>query len=325
VTTKPHRMGRPAPVRSGKLLLTAVTATVGALLAGCGSGPAQAPSAVIVGNTSVSLNTVQQRVDQVLAKEPAAQQLQQQHKLDQVSRQVVQMAVWHELARQGAAREGIAVDEQQVSQLVDQAGGAEQASKGTIYDATTFRDRARDQLIMMDVGRKYVNRLSVTFDITQVGSRQAALDKARQLAAHPDDTGELLRADQAAGVPAATNQKLTAASAPPYALPLFGVRPGTVVAFSPQGDNSQWIVALVRDRHIDPATPANDGSATPQDQQQDPQQLAQVGLRVLAPLADQLGVKVNPRYGVWDPVGMEVAPSAEEATGFEVGPQGSTA
>lgn len=324
MTTKPHRMGRPAPVRPGKLLVMSVTATVGALLAaGCGSGPPQAASAVIVGNTAVSLDTVQQRVNAVLAKEPAAQQLQQQHKLDQVSRQVVQMAVWHELARQAAASEGVTVTDQQVSQLVDQAGGAEQASRGTIYDAATFRDRAQDQLVMMAVGRKYLNRLSVTFDITQVGSRQAALDKARQLAAQPDQADRVLQADRAAGVPVATNQKLTAAAAPAYALPLFGVRPGTVVAFSPEGDTAQWIVALVHDRHIDPDTPANAGSAAPQ-QQEDPQQLAQVGLRVLAPLADGLGIRVNPRYGVWDPVGMAVAPSTAEATGFEFGPQGST-
>ncbi|GDY29874.1 hypothetical protein GTS_15070 [Gandjariella thermophila] len=314
-------MVRPATIRSGRFLVTAVAAAVGALLAGCGSGPSQATSAVIVGNTAVSLDIVQQRVDAVLAKEPAAQQLQQQHKLDQVSRQVVQMAVWHELARQGAAREGITVDENQVSQLVDQAGGAEQASRGTIYDATTFRDRARDQLIMMQLGRKYLNRLTVTFDITQVGSRQAAVDKARQLAAQPDQAARVLQADQAAGVPAATNQKLTAAAAPSYALPLFGVRPGTVVAYSPQGDTSQWIVALVRDRHVDPATPANDGSVSPQEQQ-DPKQLAQVGLRMLAPLGDELGIRINPRYGLWDPVGMEVAPSAGEAEGFEIGPAG---
>src|SRR5207247_2480565 len=117
---------------------------------------------------------VQQRVDSVLRKEPAAQQLQQQRKLDQVSRSVVQGQVWHALLQRAAEREGVSYDEQQVSQLIDQAGGPEQASKGTIYDASTFRERARDQLTMVQLGRKYQNQLVVTYDITQVPSRQAA-------------------------------------------------------------------------------------------------------------------------------------------------------
>jgi hypothetical protein len=322
VTTKLHRTVRPGHVRGGKILVTAVTATMAALLAGCGSGPSQVNSAVIVGDTAVPVGEVQQRVDAVLRKEPAAQQLQQQHKLDQVSRSVVRMEVWHQLVLRAEQREGVTVNEQQVSQLVDQAGGAEQASKGTIYDASTFRDRARDQLVMMELGKRYLNRVSVTFDITQVPSRQAAQDKARQLAAHPDQTRQLLQADRDAGVPAAAGQRLTLAGAPPYALPLFGVRSGTVLAFAPeQSDQTQWIVAVVHDRHVDPATPANDGSANTQ--QQDPQLLAQVGLRVLAPLADELGVRVSPRYGVWDPVGMEVAPSEGETQGIQLSAPGA--
>ena len=47
----------------------------------------------------------------------------------------------------------------------------------------------------------------------------------------------------------------------------------------------------------------------------DPASLELIGLRLLQPLAEELGVQVNPRYGVWDPLAMRVVPE-DEATGM---------
>ena len=43
--------------------------------------------------------------------------------------------------------------------------------------------------------------------------------------------------------------------------------------------------------------------------------------RLLQPLADQVGVRVNPRYGVWDTSAMGVAPSEGEKAGFQIAVQ----
>ncbi|HEY2191488.1 MAG TPA: hypothetical protein VGH76_04170 [Actinomycetospora sp.] len=41
--------------------------------------------------------------------------------------------------------------------------------------------------------------------------------------------------------------------------------------------------------------------------------MIQFGLRAVQPVAVQLGVRVNPRYGVWDPTQERVAPTAADA------------
>ena len=37
--------------------------------------------------------------------------------------------------------------------MITEVGGAEAASKGTIYDANGYRQRAKDQLLMAELGR----------------------------------------------------------------------------------------------------------------------------------------------------------------------------
>jgi hypothetical protein len=51
------------------------------------------------------------------------------------------------------------------------------------------------------------------------------------------------------------------------------------------------------------------------------QQLVSIGERQLQPVADQVGVTVNPRYGVWDPIQMRVV-GADEKAGEILTPKG---
>ena len=39
--------------------------------------------------------------------------------------------------------------------------------------------------------------------------------------------------------------------------------------------------------------------------------LATIGERLMEPLADQVGVRVNPRYGTWDEISLRVVPTGE--------------
>jgi hypothetical protein len=292
------------------------------VLTACASGPSQVTSAAIIGGSSVPLAVVQQRLDTVLRKEPQAKQLQQQHQLDGVSRSIVTLAVRHDLIGKAAQQEGLTVNQEQITQLIDQLGGADKASAGTVYDASTFRERASDQLLLVALARKYVDRLAVTFDFTQASSRAAALAKANKIASDPAKATEIINSDRAAGVAAGTNQRLTVADNPQLATTaLFGALPGTVVTFpldqNSAASNGQWLVALIRQRSTD-AAPAS-GSTTPTNASQlDPRLLEGIGIRLLAPVAEQVGVRVSPRYGVWDSVGMSVVPTANDTVGLAV-------
>jgi hypothetical protein len=75
---------------------------------------------------------------------------------------------------------------------------------------------------------------------------------------------------------------------------------GTVVVFQPDPQQATWIVARVLDRRTDaPSDPAAVTSISRS-------QLLAIGRRLLQPTADRVGIRVNPRYGVWDPVEMRI-------------------
>ncbi|CCH28051.1 SurA N-terminal domain-containing protein [Actinosynnema sp. NPDC047251] len=303
-------------MRTVQRRFTLVGAAVALLVAGCGSGPSQVGSAAIIGDTVIPLELVQQRLDTVLKKEPEAQKLHEQHKLDQVSRQLVTLGVQHELIERAAQREGVTVSEEAVTESVDNAGGAEAASQNTVYDAATFRERAKDQLLLVELARKYVDRMEVTFDYFFTKDGKDAVAKAKQVAADPGLMAGFVQSGPkgAEGQQLAKRgQKVKSAESPQAAgSPLFGVQPGTVVAFAPDPGNAQWLVAHVTARD-DNAKGGSDSST----EQLTPQLLEQIGLRLVQRLAGEPDIRVNPRYGVWDTTAISLAPRTEELTGFQ--------
>ncbi|MEV0679925.1 SurA N-terminal domain-containing protein [Actinosynnema sp. NPDC050436] len=303
-------------MRTVQRRFTLVGAAVALLVAGCGSGPGQVGSAAIIGDTVIPLEQVQQRLDTVLKKEPEAQKLHEQRKLDQVSRQLVTLGVQHELIERAAQREGVTVSEEAVTESVENAGGAEAASQNTVYDAATFRERAKDQLLLVELARKYVGRMEVTFDYFFAKDGKEAVEKAKQVAADPGLMAGFVRSGPkgAEGQQLAKEgQKVKSAESPQAAgSPLFGVQPGTVVAFAPDPGSAQWLVAYVTDRDDDAR-----GSGDSSTEQLTPQLLEQIGLRLVQRLAGEPEIKVNPRYGVWDTTAISLAPRTEELTGFQ--------
>jgi len=289
------------------------------ILVGCGSGPSQIGAAALVGDTAIPVDRVQGQLDSVLTKEgeQAKAQLVAGNQLDDVSREIVTQAVRHELLAVAARREGLTVDDEQVTDLISEQGGPEVASAATIYDAQGIRVRARDQLLAVELGRKYLSRLSVTVDYTTAGTRTAAMQRVQQLSeAGPDRAREIIAAEAEQGAAAALDQEILAAENPGLAAaPMFGVDEGTVVAFTAGQDAGSWLVTVVTDRSTDAqgSTGAQGGGAL---DEVDPALLEAVGLRQLAPIARDLGVRINPRYGVWDPVSLRVAPNENETAGF---------
>ena len=282
------------------------------MLVGCGSGPSQIGAAALVGGTVIPVDRVQQQLDIVLTKEgeQAKTQLVAGSQLDDVSREILTQAVRHELLAVAARREGLSVDDEQITDVLGQLGGPEMASAGTVYDAQGIRTRARDQLLAVELGRKYLPRLSATVDYTTAGTRTAAMQRVQQLSeAGSERAREIIAADAEQGV-AALDQDIIAAENPGLAAaPIFGVDEGTVVAFTSDEDAGSWLVMVVTDR----STNTQGGGEV---DELGPALLEAAGLRQLAPVAKDLGVRINPRYGVWDPMSVRVAPNENETAGF---------
>ncbi|MGW6937048.1 hypothetical protein ACWGE0_43855 [Lentzea sp. NPDC054927] len=283
---------------------------------GCGTGPAKASSAAIVGGQSIGLGTVQERTVKVLKKEPAAQQMQDQGKLDQVSRLVLADEITHKIAEHAAQRENITVDETKVYDAVQEKGGPEAAAKQSEQDETTIHRRQRDVLVMGELAKRNLSTLEVVIDFFQVKDPKEAKEKAAEVTADPSKMSRFVQeAPRTTGgqQASASNQKVRVTENPSLVhTMLWGVKPGTVVAFPADEQQSSWMVALVKERNKVSPVPGEDDLT----ERIDPRLLAAFGLRIAQFLAADQQIEVNPRYGVWDPTDATVVPSAGEKAGF---------
>lgn len=294
-------------------------------LAGCASGPSQVRAAVLIADREFTVDQVQQLIDRAVQREPAARQLAQQHKLDLLGRAIVGQFVLHEMITRAARREGLWADPAQVAQAVSSlaqplpTSGVDPAElPGDIaLRARDHTEAATDYVLERALGEKYFDKMSVDFDYTTVTTddkgprRDQAQARAEQFAAAPNAATPLVRADASAGEDAELGTSLPAPRSPTFAgSVLFGVPAGTVVGFEADPSRSTWLVAVIRKRDLN--------SPVSIDQTQPPTgaQLVSVGIRLLQQDVASAGAKINPRYGVWDPVAMDVAPSAAELSGF---------
>lgn len=287
----------------------------GLLLAGCGSGPSQVGAAAIVGNTRIPVTDVQNWYTAIMRKEPGLKEhLKSQGQTDELGRQLASFTVQNELTRQAAKQEQLSVDERQVDELIGRMGGPEAATHGRVYTRENLRESARTQLLTAELGKKYFHRVSVVLDFTVATSRREAENKARTMAEGPQQAAALIDADRKAGQRAMTDQPFRADENTKLATttPVFGADPGTVLAVKPGEGSGDWLIVLVKKRDTNappPATPTEEaGQKT----------LYDAGLQMLGLTAEHLGVRLSPRYGVWDPVGLSAVPTPGETTGLRL-------
>jgi hypothetical protein len=299
------------------------------LLAGCGSGPSQVGAAVILDGHVVSVDEVQQLIDKSVQQQPLAQQLAQQQKLDLVGREVVHQLVIHDVLTKIAQRDGLVVNESQVAQLfqsdplaaplpTDGSVPPDVAAQQIVLRARDRREVLTDMFLEQGLAEKYLPTLSATVDFTVIQgdigganpatSRQQAIDKAKAFAADP---GFATRSIQQDAAPSAAGQrigvKIVAAQSPlGAATPLLGAPANSVIALQPNSGSATWAVVVVRQRDIGTPVAVNQADQLTLDQ------VTAIGQRMLQPEFGTTSLKINPRYGVWDPVAMNVAPS--EAT-----------
>jgi hypothetical protein len=315
------------------------------LLAGCGTGPSKVNSAVITNGKSVSVNDIQGKLDRTLATNGFAKQLAQQHKLDLLSREIVTREVLYQATDRAAQREGLRVNDQdlvaQVAQRnAQQANPQSMATDDINGQLTQAADAAFDtdevvraEMLQTQLGARYLQRLSITFDGALVDggdTKTKAQQLASQLAADPAKSGQLINSVGQDGGRALPNQPLSLVSgllvSEEFELSsssLFSVKPGTVVAFpvssqsggsvSQSGGSTAWLVALVTQRNENAPLSDKEAQVLPQI----PDTLVgKIGQRLAGKYVDDLGLQLSPRYGVWDPVGNAVAPRTQEAVGY---------
>jgi hypothetical protein len=307
-------------------LLVAALAMAGSALTACGNGPNQANSALIIGDRVVTVDSVQDRLDTALRNEPAAKELAKAHKLDLVSRRIVTQLVRQELLAEAARREGINVSEQDVADLVAGAAQPNEPLERSVDAAFSPQERARTRLLAIELGRRYVGKLQITFDGVQLGAadgRRKAQEIAEKVAAKPDqakavfgsaatEPGQQIENEQISAVRGFT----LAAENQIFITPLFGVPANTVVAFPLSGGQEgggTWLVTLIKERTTN-GTPSQQEAATVS--QIVPEWNELIGLQMISSLSDELGIRISPRYGVWDKVDASLAPSEAETKGI---------
>lgn len=314
-------------------ILIAAIALIALTACSTTSGPqVGAGTAAVVGNVTISSDLVDQRLATAAPTlaEALDQQAQQEGRpssgldattLADQSRELLTTAILHDVITEAARREGVVVDPAQVEQRVAAAGG-EQAAAAAGYDLDTLRQLISDQLAVAEIGRRQFDRLQVTVDVGTFADKAAAERAAAQLAADPGPgplatlpaEARILDSTLRPGTTQGGGQVRTASSL------LFGLPGRTVSISAPQQDSTPgapkpdpttqpWTVVRVRDRSLN--APAPTGSTVPA-ALVDTRTMIQFGLRAIQPVAAEIGVQVNPRYGTWDPTQVRVVapPSA---------------
>lgn len=285
--------------------VVATVTVIGAVVSGCG-GPSQAGSAVIVGSDAVPLELVQSRLDAVLARpELVAQVTEQGGGPADIARDIVTREVLHGLLEEQGGAAGIVISDADVDAAIVERGGAEALLRSTFSDLPGLRDRVRDELIAAELAQRSVAGLSVTADLVAATSREEAQQQAEVLAADGPEAEALFAANPDTSV---RDMVYGAVTQPDVAgTVLFGTPVGGTVLFQPDPQQASWIVFRVTDRRTDaPSDPAAAGQISQE-------QLVAIGERMLQPVADNAGIRVNPRYGVWDPIPLRVVPEDQMA------------
>ena len=275
------------------------------VVSGCG-GPSQAGTAVIIGDDAVPLENVQTQLDMALAKPDRVAQLTAQGgSTADVARSIVTRAVLHDLLAAGRREEGITVTDAQVDAQIAENGGADALLDGSLYDVPALRERVRDNLIAAQLAQREVGGLAVTADLVAATSRADADAKAATLRAG-GPAAEALFGDPQTSAP---RHRLRRGELAGHA--------GTVLFGMPVGRRGH-LPAQPGAGHLDRRAggrPAHRRPVRPGGGEQ-----PSAG-RSWSPSASgccsrspsEVGIRVNPRYGVWDPIQLRVVAEDQRA------------
>jgi SurA-like N-terminal domain len=315
--------------------LVAAFAVLGGALTACGSGPSQANAAVIFGDRVISVDDVQHRLDKALQEEPATKELAKNHKLDLVSRGIVNQLIRHELLAEAARREGLTVSEKDLTDLTTRIAPSDDPVVRSVQAAFDRKEIVRDRVLAVELGQKRLTKEQLVLNGVVIGgaagTRAKAVELGKTIAAAPDKASSL--GEQAVGADGrgqplkdfqfnairtyeGAKQQSQGQPIPVDAMtpPLFSAPDNAVVVLSlgsgGEEANPGFLVALVRRPASGvPGEEASFASDVPVDW------LEALGEHVTASYAKELSFRISPRYGVWDELAVGVAPSDAEKIG----------
>lgn len=299
----------------------ALVVTAGTLvLAGCSN--ALPGTAAIVGADRVTVDSLQSQVDAVLAYRGGQPGSTVRSQLPTITQQVLSGDVLHQLAQTAVARTHLAVDEKAIAGQIAKLDPKVIDGQGlTFLTPTSLPQFVRDQLVIAQLGTASWDGLAVTADLASATDEADAEAKAKRMAQSPQEAQAVVAESTAKGEQARANYPLSPSALEGLAgSPVFATPAGSAVAFQlqqqqqqQQQQQPQWQVAriLTRTTTAAPSTAPNAVSAA----QAQPNSTYSLGISLVQELAGNPEVRVNPRYGNWDPTqGQVVAASAPPTT-----------
>lgn len=279
----------------------AAVVVAGAAISGCG-GPVQAGTAVFVGDDAVPLERVQSQVGSFLDQVGGEDSFRSQGgDPAQLSRGVVAREVVHSLLSRKAGELGIVVTDTQVDAEIEANGGAEAILAQTGLDLPTLRTQLRDSLTAVQIGQRVAPTLAVTVELVGLGTSPGEAERAAQVLAAGGPEADALLARSP------VQRVVYQAGSFPDGLGsvLLGVPVGTAGAFQPSPNEANWIAFRVVERRTDvPADPAAPAVTE--------EEASLIGVREAQLSGELAGIRVNPRYGEWDPVQGRVVPDGQQ-------------
>jgi len=298
----------------------ALLALAGVLtLVSCEPGPSRVGAAAVVGETRIPLDVVQSEFRWLLKNIPQAKQLKDDNQLEFISRYSLQVRIRHELIKAAAKELHLTADPAEVDRLIKNAGGEAKAPQSLLVSPGQARQFIEDIVLLRAIGRHYVDRLKIKVvgafvadEAPGATSRAKAMELGRKIAAEPERAEELAATgEQPISGELELSRVVGSGDATLARTPLFAVKPGTVVVTQPDPEQGAvWLVALVQERKEVAISPVEAVKEYPTEV------LEQVGLQMLRPYAERLGVTVSPRFGVWDQAGMTILDNAGESRGL---------
>lgn len=281
----------------GRALAAVVIA--GAVLSGCG-GPIQTGAAVVIGDSTISLDQAKGRIDSALAQPGVLEQARSKGEdSTDVARDVVSGQIQGNLVGSEAAAAHVVVSDAAVDADVAAQFGPAAVSQIT----PTIRESLRTQLIGIELGKRAVGATTVTVDKVDTRSRVDA-ERLAGILASGGPAADALFTDPTAK----RGADYTAAANPDDAITvLFGVPQGATVVYQASPGNATWTVAKVTARSTDGKPDEAAASGLSQDQ------LLVIGYRSAQAVAAKSDVRVNPRFGVWDAVALRVVKPGDTA------------
>jgi hypothetical protein len=290
-------------------LLALLLAAAGVALAGC--QPA-AGAAAFVGDRRVTDKQVQDDLANDLADPKIKQDVTAQFGADlsQVRRQLLNDLVLHELVGEAVDRTGVSVAGSEVTKLIEADGGFDQISQSTHLSRDLIVRRYRDLLLIAELGyakqgvprpteaslRQAYEQAAAQRATMQLGSipvrDQATLDRVyNQVKADPTKFEEIAKQYPGANPKPSDYPKSRLAPA------IANAKAGDFVRYIGVGADAGMFYVI---RVYGVTTPSFEELRTSLTLPSVSTAL-QAGVAYVGKLSQEIGVRVSPRYGTWDP------------------------